>query len=167
MIMTSLCFEDVEIGQDIPSITKGPMTTAHIMRWSASMENWHRIHYDWKYATGHDKLPDVVVNGSWKQHVMLQLLGDWVGQSGWAWKVRFQFRGMNLPGDTLVAWGKVTGKQDSGLFGVVELDIGLKDQNGKDGTPGTAAVVLPKRHGPPVPYPFDPAMLGLAQGAAS
>ena len=59
-------FDDIEIGQDIPTVEKGPMTTAHIMRWSAAMENWHRIHYDWKYATQHDGLPDVMVNGSWR-----------------------------------------------------------------------------------------------------
>ncbi|MCH7705435.1 MAG: hypothetical protein IIB33_00100 [Chloroflexi bacterium] len=39
-------FDDVEVGMDIPSVVKGPMTQAHIMRWSASQENWHRIHYD-------------------------------------------------------------------------------------------------------------------------
>ena len=31
-------FEDVVVGQEIPTVVKGPMTTAHIMRWSAAME---------------------------------------------------------------------------------------------------------------------------------
>src|ERR1700744_5805154 len=115
--MATIYFEDIEVGQDIPGLSKGPMTTAHIMRWSAAMENWHRIHYDWRYATEHDKLPDVVVNGSWKQPVILQLVSDWRGESGWPWKVRFQFRGMNLPNDTLTAWGKVVGKHDHGNYG--------------------------------------------------
>ena len=97
----AVCFEDVEVGQTIPSLTKGPMTTAHIMRWSAAMENWHPIHFDWRFATQEHKLPDVIVNGSWKQHVMLQLVADWAGETGWPWKVRFQFRGMNVPGDLL------------------------------------------------------------------
>ena len=60
--MSDICFEDVTVGQDIPNVVKGPMSTAHIMRWSSAMENWHRIHYDWKFATEHDKLPDVMVN---------------------------------------------------------------------------------------------------------
>jgi acyl dehydratase len=153
-------FEEIKVGQEIPSLVKGPMTTAHIMRWSSAMENWHRIHYDWHYATQHDKLPDVMVNGSWKQHVMMQLLFDWVGENGWPWKINFSFRGMNVPGDTLTAWGRVTAKDERGAFGVVSLDIGLKNQRGDDGTPGTASVVLRKRGGPPLPYPFDPAVLG-------
>lgn len=155
-------FDDVEIGQAIPNVMKGPMTTGHIMRWSAAMENWHRIHYDWKYATEHDGLPDIMVNGSWKQHVMIQLLSDWAGDTGWAWKISFQFRGMNVPGDTLTAWGRVTAKEMRGRYGVVDLEIGMTDQNGQEGTPGTARVVLPLRGGPVVPYPFDPAVLDAA-----
>jgi hydroxyacyl-ACP dehydratase HTD2-like protein with hotdog domain len=85
-------FDDVEIGQDIQSLVKGPMTTAHIMRWSAAMENWHRIHYDWRFATQHDGLPDVLVNGSWKQHVLVQLLKDGFGRTGWLWRLRFRYR---------------------------------------------------------------------------
>lgn len=156
----SVYFDDVVAGQELPTLRKGPMSTAHIMRWSASMENWHRIHYDWHYATGHDKLPNVMVNGSWKQHVLVQLLTDWVGQTGWLWRMNFQFRGMNVPGDTLTAWGRVTGKELRGGLGLVHIEVGLKDQKGIEGTPGTAAVILPQRGGRPVPYPFDPAILG-------
>jgi acyl dehydratase len=152
-------FENITVGDDIPVLTKGPMTTAHVMRWSSAMENWHKIHYDWRYATEHDGLPDVLINGSWKQHVLAQVLVDWVGETGWLWKMNFQYRGMNIPGDTLSAWGRVTGKSQRGDYGVIELEIGLKDQNGKEGSPGTAVVVLPLKGGPAVPYPFDPAVL--------
>ncbi len=158
--MSGVCFEDVSVGQDIPSVVKGPMSTAHIMRWSAAMENWHRIHYDWKFATEHDKLPDVVVNGSWKQHVLIQLLTDFAGERGWLWKIGFQFRGMNVPGDVLTAWGQVAATELRGDYGVVRLTIGLRNDKGAEGTPGTATVVLPRRGGPAVPYPFDPACLG-------
>jgi hydroxyacyl-ACP dehydratase HTD2-like protein with hotdog domain len=108
--MTDLVFEDIEVGMPIPGVAKGPLSSAHIMRWSAAMENWHRIHYDWKFATGHDQLPDLMVNGSWKQHVIIQMLTEWSGEGGWLWKVGFQFRGMNIPGETLTAWGFVTEK---------------------------------------------------------
>lgn len=153
-------FDDVVAGQELPTISKGPMSTAHIVRWSASMENWHRIHYDWHYATGHDKLPNVLVNGSWKQHVLMQLLTDWAGETGWLWKMNFQYRGMNVPGDTLTAWGRVTGKELRADLGLVSVEMGLKDQKGAEGSPGTAVIVLPRRGGRPVPYPFDPAILG-------
>ena len=157
--MPTLCYEDVDVGQDIPTLQKGPMTPAHIMRWSAASENWHRIHYDRDYAVNHDKLPDVMVNGSWKQHVLIQLLTDWVGEEGWLWKIGFQFRGMNVPGETLTAWGRITDKKLVGDYGVVTLEIGLVNEKQAEGTPGTATVVLPRRGGKPVPYPFDPALV--------
>ena len=147
-------FDEVQVGQEIPSVVKGPMTTAHIMRWSASMENWHRIHYDKVYAMEHDKLPNVVVNGSWKQHILMQLVKDWAGLGGWAWKVGFQYRDLDLPGDVITAWGKVVKTYEQGGRGVVELEIGLKISRGVEATKGTAVIILPRRGGPPVPYPF-------------
>jgi len=147
-------FDDVKVGIELPELSKGPMTTAHIIRWSASMENWHRIHYDWRYALEHDKLPDVLVNGSWKQHVLAQLLKDWAGLEGWAWKISFQYREMDIPGDLITAWGKITKAYEKDGLGYVELEIGLRNSRGIESTKGNATVVLPKRNGKRVPYPF-------------
>jgi acyl dehydratase len=158
-----LSVEDIAVGDALPALVKGPLSPAHVMRWAAAMENWHRIHYDWRYATAHDGLPDVVVNGSWKQHVLIQLVTDWVGESGWLWTIGFQFRGMNVPGETLTAWGEVTAIEQRGDYGVVTLRVGLKNDRGEDGTPGTAVTVWPHREGPAVPYPFDPRVLGASR----
>src|SRR4051812_37181804 len=91
MLSTGPVFDDVELGTELPELEKGPMTSMHIMRWSAAIENWHRIHYDQPFATGHDGLPDVLVNGSWKQHVLAQLLKDWAGPNGWLVSLEFQY----------------------------------------------------------------------------
>lgn len=157
--MPKLLFEEITIGLDLPDLVKGPISTAHIMRWSAAIENWHRIHYDLRYATEHDRLPNVLISGSWKQHIIIQLVSDWVRGSGWLWKLALQFRAMNVPGDTLTAWGRVTGKEERRQYGLAFLEVGLRNQNGVESTPGNATVVLPRHNGPPVPYPFDPAIL--------
>ena len=47
---------------------------------------------------------------------MIQLLTDWVGESGWLWKISFQFRGMNVPGELLTAWGRITAKEMRGIM---------------------------------------------------
>jgi len=154
-----LYFEDVSVGMDLPSLTKGPMTTAHIMRWSATMENWHKIHYDTPFAVNHDKLPGVLLNGSFKQQWLAQLLKDWVGVNGWVWKMNYQFRAMNLVGEKLTIWGKVTGVRKAPDFGLVDVDIGIVNQEGKESTPGNATVAVPYRGGKPVPYPFVPPKL--------
>jgi len=149
-----LFFEDVEVGMSIPTIEKGPMSTAHLMRWSAAMENWHKIHYDKPFAIEHDKLPGLLINGSLKQQFMMQVLKDWVGPGGWVWKVSFQFRAMNVVGETMRVWGKVTDVRRTADFGLVDLELGILNDHDKESTPGSGTVALPYRGGKPLPYPF-------------
>lgn len=149
-------FEDVEIGFELPPLVKGPLTTAHLMRWSAATENWHKIHYDRTFAQEHDHLPDLLINGSFKQQFVLQLLKDWAGPEGWPWKSSFQFRAMNKVGETLTVWGRVTGKRKGDRYGLVDLDTGVRNEHGVESTPGKAVVALPLAQGPALPYPFVP-----------
>ncbi len=152
-------FEDVVIGTDIPGLEKGPLTTAHLMRWSAAMENWHKIHYDKPFAMEHDKLPGLLINGSLKQQFVMQMLADWAGPHGWAWKAGFQFRAMNLVEETVTVWGRITGKRECPEFGLIDIELGIINGEGKESTPGTATVALPYKNGPAVPYPFVPPKL--------
>ena len=153
-------FEDVEVGLELPRLVKGPLTTAHLMRWSAATENWHKIHYDRTFTQENDHLPDLLINGSFKQQFIAQFLKDWAGTEGWTWKCSFQFRAMNKVGETLTVWGRVTGKRRAQKFGWIDLDTGIVNETGLESTPGKAVVALPYRDGPPLPCPFvAPALL--------
>ena len=149
-------FDDVWVGQELPWLTKGPLGEIHLFRWSATMENWHRIHYDRRFAVEHDKLLDLLINGSLKQQFMVQMVKDWAGREGWVWKVSFQFRAMNSVGETLHVWGRVKSTERLQDYGLVVLDLGIVNQDGKESTPGEATLALPFRNGRPVPYPFVP-----------
>jgi acyl dehydratase len=160
MTQVRVNFEDVDVGGEIPPLIRGPFTTTHLMRWSAAAENWHKIHYDLPFATGHDKLPGLLINGSIKQQFLSQVVKDWVGPEGWVWKVRFQFRAMNVAGETLTTWGRVTKKHALDAFGLIELELGIRNEKGVESTPGSATVALPFRAGPAVPYPFPERVVG-------
>ena len=147
-------FEDVHTGYELPRLRKGPLTTTHLMRWSATMENFHKIHYDQKFAVEHDKLPGLLVNGSFKQQFVLQHLKDFAGLQGWAWKARFQFRAMDVVGTTLEVWAVVKRKIPQDDYGLVELDLGIQNLDGRESTPGEGLVALPYRGHAAVPYPF-------------
>jgi hydroxyacyl-ACP dehydratase HTD2-like protein with hotdog domain len=148
-------FESVEIGETV-ELTKGPLTTVHLMRWSAAMENWHKIHYDAPFTIEHEKLPGLLISGSLKQQFIMQLLKNWAGRTGWVAKASFQFRAMNLVGETLTAWAKIVDLQRCESFGLVRFEIGIRNEDGKESTPGTATVALPYADGAPVPCPFLP-----------
>jgi hydroxyacyl-ACP dehydratase HTD2-like protein with hotdog domain len=150
---TSTVVRAVAPGDELPQLAKGPMTPMHIMRWCAAMENWHRIHHDVRFATEHEKLPDIVVNGSWKQHVLWQLLKDWAGPGGWVAGLRFRYRAMDLPGDLVTAFGTVTRTELREGLHYVWCEIGLRNSRDLTSTTGEAVVVLPTED-TAVPYPF-------------
>jgi hydroxyacyl-ACP dehydratase HTD2-like protein with hotdog domain len=82
MTAHQLCFEDVVIGDEVPELVRGPLSSVHLMRWSAATENWHRIHYDFPFAVEHDKLPGLLVHGDLKLQFVFKCLMDWVGDNG-------------------------------------------------------------------------------------
>jgi len=58
------------------------------------------------------------------------------------------------PGDVLTFIGRVTSKEVKNGLGYLELNIGLRKQDGSVPIPGNATVVLPLLNGRPVPHPF-------------
>lgn len=156
MSAAPLAFDTLAPGQLLATVDKGVISTAHIMRWSAAVENFHRIHYDQAFATGHDKLPGILINGSWKQHVLVQLAKDSVGPAGWLWRMKFRYKKMDLAGDALRAVSRVVATRAIGELGFVTLAIELLNQAGEVSTAGHAICVLPAQPGARVPYPFAP-----------
>lgn len=152
---SQLYYQDVHVGMELPKYVY-QLTPAHLMRWSAAIEDWNPIHYDLDFAVNHDRLPGISVQRSWKRSVVPQFLKDWALPGGWLWKASCQHRTLSMPGDLLIVWGTVTGVQEIQQIGLVELETGMKNRYGTESMPGTATVVLPLRGGPPIPYPFVP-----------
>lgn len=149
-----MCIGDVTVGQELPPLVRGPLSPMHLMRFSAAIENWHRIHYDRDFATGHDQLPDLVVSGSWKQHFVAQLVRQWAGPDGWMTELGLQYRRVNVVGETLTAWGRVTDVEPGETYGLVTLDVGILNQDGDESSPGRAVVALPSVPGQALPRPL-------------
>ena len=149
-----LCLDDVHAGLELPHLTRGPMSSMHLMRFSAAIENWHRIHYDHQFATEHDGLPDLVVSGSWKQHFVAQMVRQWAGDSGWLRSIGLQYRRVNVVGETLTAWGRVAAVRELTGFGVVDVEVGITNQEGEESSPGSAQVLLPQALGQQLPRPL-------------
>jgi hydroxyacyl-ACP dehydratase HTD2-like protein with hotdog domain len=137
-------FEEIKVGDEIPSVLRGPMTAAHLVRWASANGNYARIHWDLPYAMQRQGLPNVVVNGSLKNEYIYILLQRFAGEQGWVRKMYVEHRGMDHPGDTLTIFGKVTETTARDGFGHVKCDIGLKNDRGQT-TQGWAEVVVPKR----------------------
>ena len=138
-------FEDVSVGDRLPPVVKGPMTTSHLVRWAAANGNYARIHWDLPFAQLEQGLPNVVVNGSLKNQYLGQLMIDFAGEEGWFKRFFVQHRGMDYPGDVLTASGVVSGKQEAGEFGVIDCVVELTNSRGQQTAAGEASVILPRR----------------------
>ena len=138
-------FEDVAVGEPLPPVVKGPMTTTHLVRWAAANGNYARIHWDLPFAQSEQGLPNVVVNGSLKNQYLGQLLIEFAGEEGWFKRFYVQHRGMDFPGDVLTASGVVSDKREVGGYGLVDCTVELTNSRGHQTAAGQGTVVLPKR----------------------
>jgi acyl dehydratase len=126
---------EVAVGASVPSFVR-----------TTGLQNWNRyaavndefidIHMDDESARAVG-MPGVFGMGNLRIAYLHNLLRDWVGDDGDVAAFRCEFRGMNLKGDTLTGHGTVTGVQDR----LIELELGVTNQDGVETTPSTATVV--------------------------
>ena len=140
-----LYFEDVREGMEIPTLEKNP-TTQQLVRFAAATSDYYQIHYDREFAHARG-LPDVIVHGPLKNAFLGQLMTDWIGEQGNLKGLDVQFRGMDVPTETLTARGVVKKRYVEDGDNIVECEIWLENEAGERTTRGYSVVTLPTRIG--------------------
>ncbi|MBI4497967.1 MAG: acyl dehydratase [Chloroflexi bacterium] len=138
-------WEDMQVGQEIPKLEKGPITTQMMMRWGAAVGDYYQIHYDPNFAKEVAHLPGIIVHGTHKFGILGQLLSNFAGPEGWVRKLAASYRGMDFPNQVITARGVVTSKHEQDGQKLVELEIWTENPEGRKTTLGSAVVVLPAR----------------------
>jgi acyl dehydratase len=136
-------YEDVEVGMELPPVEKEP-TTQQLVKYAGASGDFYQIHYDKDYAQANG-LPGVILHGALKNAFLGQLATDFAGEYGRLCKLSAQYRGMDQPGEKLVARGRVVKKRVEGGEHVVECEIWLENPRGEQTTVGTAVIALPTR----------------------
>ena len=136
-------FEDVEVGQEVPSIKITP-STQQLVHWAAGSGYFYQIHYDQDFAksTG---LQGIIVHGALKHALLGRMLWEWIRYDGKVKRYAVSYRGMDVPGQEMICRGRVTGKRQENGENLVELEIWTENAQGQKTTPGTATVALPSR----------------------
>ena len=134
-------YEDIEVGDEIPAISKTP-GNIQLFMFSAITWNLHRIHFDADFAREHDHLPNVLAQRPLLGSFLSQTLTDWLGDDGRILRLEWSNRGPAVPGDTLTCRGRVTGKRRESDKAIVECDVWIEKHNGDIIVPGKAEVVL-------------------------
>ena len=143
--MSQVYFEDVQEGQEIPTLRE-KCTSQRLVMWAAASGDFYQIHYDKDFAQG-TGLPDRITHGALKHALLGRLLHEWAGDGGRVKKVACQYRGMDVVNEDVICHGVVKRKFQEGGENLVELDIWTETPQGQKTTPGTAVVALPSRGG--------------------
>ena len=136
-------WEDVREGMHIPTLVKVP-TTRQLVRYAGASGDFYEIHYDKDFAEG-TGLDGVIIHGALKSAFLGQLMTDWIGEHGTLKKLACQYRGMDVPGDTLSCKGTVTRVYVEDGNHMADCQIWLENAKRERTTPGSATVILPSR----------------------
>lgn len=168
-------WEDVKIGDELPTMPKGPMTVtgfiAYAQGWGGLYIRANRI--AWKQIDAHPGLgivnkfniPDCPERVHWEEEFARQVgtpgaydygpercswlthhLTDWMGDHGFLRKASCKIRRHNPEGDLLVIRGKVIDKRiENGRY-LIEIQQEARQQNDELSVLGTGLVELPSRN---------------------
>jgi acyl dehydratase len=169
---TPRCYQEVEIGDTLPVMAKGPMTVTGFI---AFAQGWGGLYIRanklaWQQHHNHPGLgiknkfgiPDCPERVHWETE-FAQTIGapeaydygperfswlthhvtNWMGDSGFLVNSKARIRRHNPVGDLLFIHGEVTGKRQEGDQLLVEIKQRAENQDGELSIEGTATVALP------------------------
>lgn len=140
-------YEDVEVGQEIPSISIGPLSHTQFLFIASSHHDWYPGHHDVEYAQAQG-LPDIFMNTTWQHSLFQRALCNWGGHNSLPRRIRIRMGRPIVRYETVTTRAVITGKRIEDGKNLVDLDIWMdkKDAEGNDVekiTTGSATVVLP------------------------
>ncbi|MEV6925190.1 MaoC family dehydratase N-terminal domain-containing protein [Dactylosporangium sp. NPDC051485] len=192
-----LYWEDVQVGDVLPPIVRGPLSLMDTMGFLVGCGRGHTHGVVLKAAKkhpghffrnpeagggveytgiGHHResvakevgVPGTYDYGPQRSSWMCSLVTNWMGDAGFLKHIRTEMRRFNTMGDTTWCKGRVSGKRHVDGQALVDLEIWGENQNGVVTTPGSATVMLPSRDvGVPVFFDGRDVTLGLRFGSGA
>lgn len=168
-------WEDVQMGEELTPVVKGPLTITDIMAWlmgrGSPLIRAHRVGLAYRrrhpsaYVIDEETgIPDVPERVHWENEMarrigmpaaydygpqriswLSHLMTNWIGDDGFLKGLSVQLRRPNFVGDTTWCKGKVTNKFIKDGEYLVECEVWAENQRGEITAPGHATVRLPSR----------------------
>lgn len=137
------CFEDVEVGDELPVLKKPPITRLQLSKYAAASGDFNPSHVDEDIAR-QAGMGGVFAHGMVGMGFLGQALTDWL----WDRPLRmFSTRAVILvrPGDSLECSGTIVRKWVEEDDNLVEIELRAKNQRGEVTHTGRAVAALPVR----------------------
>lgn len=179
-------WEDVEVGESLPPMPKGPTTTTDIIRFhsggyfltdlrTSQLAYQNRPRKPGFYVQNAQGIPDVVQRGHWdpdwarsighatpmdygamREFWLHHYLTDWAGDDGWIVAHQIKLEKFAYLGDFHTRSGEITAKRADDEGCLVEVALRTTNQRQVDTAVGTAVVALPSRQAGAVVLPVPP-----------
>ncbi len=134
--MTSLQYDDVSVGDDLPPLPI-PLTRTLIVATAIASRDYQDVHHDPGLAQERGS-PDIFMNILTTNGFVGRFVTDWAGPDAVLKSVKIRLGAPNYPGDTMTMTGAVTKKED----GIVEVTLKGSNSLG-DHVSGTVTLTLP------------------------
>ena len=141
MDSTQVYWDDIEVGQEIPTLVKHP-THIQMLMWGGAVDDYNPMNADNEIAT-RAGYSEPIVFGPLIWSFLVQMLTNWMGVDGWLKKIAVRHYLPALAGGDIVCKGKITDKYVKDGEHYVELQIQADYPSGEEGTIGSATVLLP------------------------
>ncbi|MGH2739638.1 MAG: MaoC/PaaZ C-terminal domain-containing protein [Actinomycetota bacterium] len=112
-------FEDVAVGDDLPERSNA-VDRAQLVMYAGASGDFNPIHWNEEFAK-QVGLPGVISHGMFSMALVARVVTDWVGDPSAVKRLSVQFREVVLPGETLVAKGRVQELDENARTARVEL----------------------------------------------
>ncbi|HXH84054.1 MAG TPA: MaoC/PaaZ C-terminal domain-containing protein [Candidatus Tectomicrobia bacterium] len=137
--------EDVQIGDEIPPLAKGPVQQIQLTRYAGASGDFNPIHQDDEFAKAAG-MGGVFGHGMLTMGWVAQAVTDWAG-AGRVRKIGVRFTGLVRLKDVITCRGRVLGKSTKDDVHLVDLEVWAENQKGEKVVTGKATVALPAREG--------------------
>ena len=137
--------EDVNVGQTLPELVKGPIQQIQLTRYAGASGDFNPIHQDDEFARAAG-MGGVFGHGMLTMGFVAQCVTDWAG-AGTVKKIGVRFAGLVRLKDVITCKGRVLAKSSKNGTNLVELELSAENQKGEKVVTGKATVALPSREG--------------------
>ena len=140
-------FDDVVVGDSIPTREFGPLTIVDTVRWAGLQENWQHLHYDRDHVRAHNGLRTFIASGAYRQVLLMRMLTDWIGPRGRLKKISVRHTYSTFEGDMMRFSARIVEKSSDPSDSWIACDLDGSNQDDKQILAGRCMLILPSRHG--------------------
>ena len=135
--------EDVNVGDELPPLVKGPIQQIQLTRYAGASGDFNPIHQDDEFAKAAG-MGGVFAHGMLSMGFVAQALTDWAG-AGRVRKLGVRFAGLVRLKDVITCRGRVVAKSSKDDLHLVEVEVWAENQKAEKIVTGRATVALPAR----------------------